>query len=162
MSEGDCAACSWGGEADGRPESASRRLQPDPSLPRPSSYPATPPPTTWRHLDLHVGPTTVRVPMPPSRVAALRGELATLLTTFKEKGEAERPRRWPAMDVVWKGPDKTGTAALTRFEAFCNPNGAAGPFDAKVLVTVETADGVAVTTEAPLAALRADVDAYGL
>ena len=100
--------------------------------------------------------------MPPSRVAALRGELATLLTTFKEKGEAERPRRWPAMDVVWKGAEKTGTPSLTRFEAFCNPNGAAGPFDAKVLVTVESADGLAVTTEAPLAALRADVDAYGL
>ena len=113
------------------------------------------------HLDLHVGPTTVRVPLPPTRVAALRGELATLITTFKEKAEADRPKRWPAMDVVWKGPDKTGSPSLARFEAFCNPNGASGPFDAKVLVTVESADGVAVTTEAPLSALRADLDAYG-
>lgn len=130
-----------------------------PPLPISPGLPASPP-ATWRHLDLHVGPTTVRVPMPPDRVAALRGELATLLATFKDKADAARPRRWPSMDVVWKG-GATGTPSITRFEVFCNPNGATGPFDARVLVTVETADGVAVTTEAPLAALRADVDAYG-
>jgi len=47
------------------------------------------------------------------------------------------------------------------FEVFCNPNSAASPFDAKVLVTVKSTNGgVGFTTEAPLSALRADLETF--
>jgi hypothetical protein len=91
-------------------------------------------------------------------VAAVRAGLADLLTTFKAKAAAERPARWPSMEVVWTDADATAAGGVTRFEAFCNPNGAASPFDAKVLITAKAGGGVSVATECPLAGLRADVD----
>lgn len=44
-------------------------------------------------------------------------------------------------------------------EVFCNPNAYSSPFDAKVLVTVNTSEGVQVMGEATLEQLRAGVDA---
>ena len=76
----------------------------------------------------------------------------------KAKAAAERPARWPSMEVVWTDADATAAGGVTRFEAFCNPNGAASPFDAKVLITAKAGGGVSVATECPLAGLRADVD----
>ena len=125
---------------------------PDPDPPAPSASARTVP------LALHVGPTTLVLPLPPTAVGALRAGLADLLTTFKAKAAAERPARWPSMEVVWTDADATAAGGVTRFEAFCNPNGAASPFDAKVLITAKAGGGVSVATECPLAGLRADVD----
>ena len=47
---------------------------------------------------------------------------------------------------------------LSYLELFCNPNAATNAFGAKVLVTARTHDGVAVLTEIPLTALKADLD----
>ena len=44
-------------------------------------------------------------------------------------------------------------------EVFCNPNAHSTAFDAKVLVTVRTSDGVGIMAEASLEQLRAGVDA---
>lgn len=49
---------------------------------------------------------------------------------------------------------------LEYLEFFCNPNACSSAFDAKVLVTLRTGDGVRVTTEGRLSALKSDVDAF--
>lgn len=41
---------------------------------------------------------------------------------------------------------------------FCNPNAATNAFNAKVLVTVKSQDGMSVLTETPLTTLKADLD----
>jgi hypothetical protein len=125
----------------------------------------SPSPTTTKHslarpaLRLNAGPTTITLPFSPARAAALHAALADLLTTFSEKAAAERPRRWPATEFRYAGEPGSGELAL--FTALCNPNAHASPFDARVLVTAQGADGMAVTTEVPLTALRADLGAYG-
>lgn len=136
-----------GGASEGR-----RRPPPGPR-PLAASAPHTVP------LALHVGPTTLVLPLPPPAVASLRAGLADLLTTFKAKAAAERPAKWPSMEVTWTAADASAGGGVVRFEAFCNPNSAASPFDAKVLVTAKAGGGVSVATECPLAGLRADVDA---
>lgn len=62
---------------------------------------------------------------------------------------------------------KHGTCAGTgeqdpvaQLELFCNPNAYSTAFDARVLVTLKAAGGVAVTTEGRLSALKADVENF--
>lgn len=121
--------------------------------------------TTAKPLELHVGPTTLSLPFNQQRAAELKAALALLLATFAEKAKAERPKRWQALEYKFRNGDGDDGGAtppgLALFEVFCNPNAAASPFDAKVLVTVKSTEGgVGFTTEAPLSALRADLDAY--
>ena len=43
---------------------------------------------------------------------------------------------------------------------FCNPNAYSSAFDAKVLISLKTEDGVAVTTEGRLSAIKNDIDTF--
>ena len=43
---------------------------------------------------------------------------------------------------------------------FCNPNAASNAFTAKVLISLESHDGVRVATEGPLSNFKADVDTF--
>lgn len=118
---------------------------------------------TAKPLELHVGPTTLSLPFNQQRATELKAALALLLATFAEKAKAERPKRWQALEYKFKSGDEDGNTppGIALFEVFCNPNAAASPFDAKVLVTVKSEEGgVGFTTEAPLSALRADLEAY--
>lgn len=45
-------------------------------------------------------------------------------------------------------------------EVVCNPNAYATAFDAKVLITVRSAQGLKVTTEGRLSNLKGDVDTF--
>lgn len=45
-------------------------------------------------------------------------------------------------------------------EVFCNPNAYATAFDAKVLITVRSSQGLKVTTEGRLSNLKGDVDTF--
>ena len=47
---------------------------------------------------------------------------------------------------------------LQYLELFCNPNAATNAFNAKVLVTVKSHDGVSVLTETLLTSLKSDLD----
>ena len=49
---------------------------------------------------------------------------------------------------------------VAHLELFCNPNAYSTAFDARVLVTLKAAGGVAVTTEGRLSALKADVENF--
>lgn len=51
----------------------------------------------------------------------------------------------------------TNAGEIPHFELFCNPNAHSTAFDAKVLVTVHSVDGVRVVMEATLEQVRAGV-----
>ena len=129
--------------------------------PPPSTSTTSP---TAKPLELHVGPTTLYLPFNQQRATELKAALALLLATFAEKAKAERPKRWQSLEYKFRNDDDESSSTppgIALFEVFCNPNAAASPFDAKVLVTVKSTDGgVGFTTEAPLSALRADLEAY--
>ena len=70
-------------------------------------------------LSLHIGETTLTLPFTPQQGAELEAALNALLATFADKAKAERPRRWPMMEVAWKGG---GGAEPELLELVCNPN----------------------------------------
>lgn len=47
---------------------------------------------------------------------------------------------------------------IEQFEVFCNPNAHSTAFDAKVLITLRSGDGLKVNTEGKLVAVKAAVD----
>lgn len=49
---------------------------------------------------------------------------------------------------------------IAQLELFCNPNAYSTAFDARVLVTLKAAGGVAVTTEGRLSGLKADIENF--
>lgn len=51
-------------------------------------------------------------------------------------------------------------AELELLEVFCNPNSASSAFNAKALITLKTKEGVKITTEGRLSALKEDLDAF--
>jgi hypothetical protein len=51
----------------------------------------------------------------------------------------------------------TNVGEIPHFELFCNPNAHSTAFDAKVLVTVRSVDGVQIVMEATLEQVRAGV-----
>lgn len=108
------------------------------------------------NLTLSIGETTVAFPLPAEEAARLQGAIGTTLQTFAEKQKAERPKRWPSMEYKFKGD--AAARQVEYLEVFCNPNAHATAFDAKVLITLRSADGLRVTTEGKLSAIKAAVD----
>lgn len=109
-------------------------------------------------LSLHVGETTISFPFSPERAKQLDGAFNALLQTFATKQKAERPKRYDMMEIKFKGDAEKGE--LEYLEVFCNPNAHATAFDAKLLITLRTKDGVKVTTEGRFSAIKADVDSF--
>eukprot|EP00891_Asterochloris_glomerata_P002737 jgi/Astpho2/2737/Aster-x1094 len=82
--------------------------------------------------------------------------MTQLLQTFSEKQKAERPKRWPMMEFRCQD-EQHGIELL---EVYCNPNAHSTAFDAKTLITLKTSQGVRVTAEARLSALKSDLDTF--
>jgi hypothetical protein len=102
-----------------------------------------------------VGETTLTLPFEAEQGRALDAAFAKLLTTFAAKQAPDwKPRRLDMMEARFSGE------AVTQLEFFCNPNAHTTAFDAKLLVTVKTRDGVSVTTEARFSNIKADLDAF--
>jgi hypothetical protein len=64
----------------------------------PSAAPQQPQP-----LALHIAETTLSFPLRAAEVRRLSEALTGVMQTFAEKQAAERPKRWPAMEYVFKG-----------------------------------------------------------
>ena len=56
--------------------------------------------------------------------------------------------------------ESNGAEGVEYLEVFCNPNAYATAFDAKVLITVHSRQGLKVTTEGRLSNLKGDVDTF--
>ena len=138
-------------------------------------------------LSLSCGATTIKLPISNDKIETLAGAVNSLLKTFADKQKAERPQRCEPVEcritgmyavtthctVLYSGKDVNtpfmfpfifsycaGDAAqgeVPVFEIFCNPNAHTTAFDAKVLITLQTGEGVQVVTEAPLEQVRAGV-----
>ena len=93
---------------------------------------------------------------------------------FKLKGEAGQ-NQWRFQEGKWhtglKGGEEPsnpgfdvagqpGEGDIQFLEVFCNPNASTTAFDAKALITIKTADGLQLTTEGRLSALKADLDLF--
>lgn len=111
-----------------------------------------------KRLQLHVGETTLDVPFSVDKAQQLQGAFQQLLQSFADKQKATRPKRWDMMEVHFAGAPQS--AEPQRFELFCNPNAYSTAFEAKMLITLESRDGLRVTTEARLSAIKSDVDAF--
>ncbi|KAK9904865.1 hypothetical protein WJX75_004243 [Coccomyxa subellipsoidea] len=109
-------------------------------------------------LDLHVNDTTISFPFAEAQAKEVSAAINGLLQTFAAKQSAERPKRWQSMEYRYKGSGEQDPVA--QLELFCNPNAYSTAFDARVLVTLKAAGGVAVTTEGRLSALKADVENF--
>ncbi|KAI7845138.1 hypothetical protein COHA_001183 [Chlorella ohadii] len=109
-------------------------------------------------LSFHIGDTTISFPLRAEEARKLSVALATVMQTFADKQQAERPKRWPSLEYVFKGD--ASARELEYLEVFCNPNAHATPFDARALITLRTADGLRLTTEGKLTAVKADVDEF--
>lgn len=56
-----------------------------------------------RALAFHIGDTTLSFPLRPEEAARLGEALTGVMQTFAEKQKADRPKRWPALEYVFKG-----------------------------------------------------------
>lgn len=54
----------------------------------------------------------------------------------------------------------SGAEGVEYLEVVCNPNAYATAFDAKVLITIRSSQGLKVTTEGRLSNLKGDVDTF--
>ncbi len=71
--------------------------------------------------------------------------------------DACRLRRQGLHAAAGDGQDGSEIALL---ELFCNPNAYSTAFDARVLISLKTQGGLAVTTEGRLSAVKSDVDTF--
>lgn len=80
-------------------------LPPSRHLPAPSRLP--PPPAASQQqqqgLAFHIGDTTLSFPLRADEARRLSAALAGVMQTFADKQQAERPKRWPALEFVFKG-----------------------------------------------------------
>ncbi|PRW57478.1 hypothetical protein C2E21_3963 [Chlorella sorokiniana] len=125
---------------------------------RPLSVRATAQAGPAQALSFHIGETTISFQLRAEEARKLSTALAGVMQTFADKQQAERPKRWPSLEYVFKGD--TAARELEYLEVFCNPNAHATAFDARALITLRTADGLRVTTEGKLTAVKADVDDF--
>ncbi|KAG2490705.1 hypothetical protein HYH03_010866 [Edaphochlamys debaryana] len=104
-----------------------------------------------RPLQLHAGETTIALPFTTEKARELQGEFQKLFQAFGEKQKSTRPKRFDMMEWV-HADDKVS------LEVFCNPNAHSTAFDAKLLITLVSAGGLRVTTEARLSGVTSDID----
>lgn len=105
-----------------------------------------------------MGITTVTVPFSVKEGQVLSDELEGLLQTFADKQKAERPQRWESMTYRYTGDEENGE--IQSIEMFCNPNMHSSPFEAKLLVSVQSMGGLRVTTEGSLSEIRSDLEVF--
>ncbi|KAH9533087.1 hypothetical protein CY35_18G032000 [Sphagnum magellanicum] len=103
-------------------------------------------------ITFHIGETSLTVPFSENAAKGLSSAIAGLLTTFKEKEKASRPRRWESMEY-------RAMEEGVSFEIVCNPNAHATAFQARYLITINH-EKIRVASEGQLSALKSDVDNY--
>lgn len=54
-------------------------------------------------MSFHIGETTLSFPLRADEARRLSEALTGVVQTFADKAAAERPKRWPALEFVFKG-----------------------------------------------------------
>ncbi|KAL3138397.1 hypothetical protein ABBQ32_006197 [Trebouxia sp. C0010 RCD-2024] len=111
-------------------------------------------------LTFNIAETSVTFPFHKEQAQQLSNAITTLIQTFAAKQKAERPRRWDLMEYKYKEDESNGAEGVEYLEVVCNPNAYATAFDAKVLITIRSSQGLKVTTEGRLSNLKGDVDTF--
>ncbi|KAL3143063.1 hypothetical protein ABBQ38_003338 [Trebouxia sp. C0009 RCD-2024] len=111
-------------------------------------------------LTFNIAETSVTFPFQKEQAQQLSNAITTLIQTFAAKQKAERPRRWDLMEYKYKEDEGNGAEGVEYLEVVCNPNAYATAFDAKVLITIRSSQGLKVTTEGRLSNLKGDVDTF--
>lgn len=107
---------------------------------------------------LHLGESTLEVPFSVPEAKNLGRSFNGLLQTFKDKQEAEQPKKWDNMAYIFE--DQNTSEGVSKFEVVCNPNAFPSAFDAKLLISLQTNNGIKVTGEAYLSQLKADLQNF--
>lgn len=111
-----------------------------------------------RNFRLQIGQTGIQFPFDIDSARKLQTSTTALLETFAAKQKAERPKRWDIMEYSFRGDPALNQIAY--FEVACNPNAYPSAFDAQVLITIKTQDGLQLTTEGKFSTFKADLDNF--
>ncbi|KAA6429857.1 MAG: hypothetical protein FRX49_00289 [Trebouxia sp. A1-2] len=115
---------------------------------------------TGTSLTFNIAETSITFPFDKDQARQLSSSITELIQTFAAKQKAERPKRWKMMEYKYQNGDGHSNKGLEFFEVVCNPNAYATAFDAKVLITMRSSQGLKVTTEGRLSNLKGDVDTF--
>lgn len=82
-----------------------------------------------------------------------------LLQTFKDKQEAEAPKKFEIMTYKFEDPDPSDDN-VDSFEVMCNPNAFPSAFEAKLLVALSAQNGIKISGESHLSQMKSDLRTF--
>eukprot|EP00210_Caulerpa_lentillifera_P003351 g3197.t1 len=110
-------------------------------------------------LTLHLGESTIEVPFSVDEARNLGRSFNGLLQTFKDKQEAEAPKKFDIMTYKFE-EEAPKDDSLDSLEVMCNPNAFPSAFEAKLLVSLKARNGIKISGESHLSQMKSDLQIF--